>query len=384
MTEIVYISGAAQQVVGRGAAAPPYLKLLADVAVGALADCDLEIGDIDGLLLSSSIPQPFQCNPAELMEYLGIGPAYVAMAPYGGRPATDVIGMSRSAIAAGLATNLLVLSADNFATTLGLEGAIELYMQSFDVTYERPFGPLIPSAFALMATRHMHDYGTTMEQLAAPAVTIRRHGLLNPDTEVSGELTIKSVLEDSVISSPLTRSMVALVSTGGAQGFVMTKSPRGERAVEVRGYGESCGFMNMSQVPSLVSFENTTRATKQALNQAAITLDDLDFVEFYDPATIVPIILLEDIGFCAKGEGGPMVASGAVDLGGQLPMNTHGGTLAFRHPGMGAALDSVVEAVKQLRGEAGDRQVQGAELGLVHGQGSWLANNGILVLGRHR
>jgi len=378
----VYIAGVAQEIVGRGRPAPPYMTLLADAAADAVSDAGLERHAIDGLVLSSSIPQPFVCNPAELAEYLGLGPVYAAMAPYGGRPGTDVINIARAAIAAGLATNVLVLSADNFATTLGLEGAIELYMTSFDGVYERPFGPLIPTAFALMAARHMHDYGTTLEQLAALAVTIRRHGLLNPNTEVRGELTVESVLEDVVVSSPLTRSMLALISTGGAQGFVVTRQPTGRRPVAVMGYGESCGFMSLTQAPSLVSHEHIGVAADIALRQAGITHDDVDFVELYDPATIVPLILMEDIGFCKKGEGGDFVASSAVRLGGSLPMNTHGGTLAFRHPGMGAALDSVVEAVVQLRGEAGDRQVADAEVGLVHGQGSWLANNGILLLGR--
>ncbi|MFR9805087.1 thiolase family protein [Pseudonocardia sp. RS010] len=377
-----YISGVSQVIVGRGVAAPPYMTLLADAARGAVADAGLEAADIDGLVLSSSIPQPFATNPAELVEYLGLRPSYASMAPYGGRPGTDVINIARSAIAAGQASNVLVLSADNFATTLGLEGAIELYMTSFDKTYERPFGPLIPSAFAMMAARHMHDYGTTMEQLAAPAVTIRRHGLLNPHTEVRGELTVSTVVDDVVVSSPLTRSMLALISTGGAQGFVVTGRPRGERPVVVKGYGETAAFFSLTQAPSLVRFEHITTAAERAVTQAGVTLDDVDFVEFYDPATIVPLILLEDIGFCAKGEAGAFVADGMADLGGKLPMNTHGGTLAFRHPGMGAALDSVVEAVVQLRGQAGERQVAGAEIGLVHGQGSWLANNGFLILGR--
>ncbi len=379
-----YISGVSQVIVGRGVAAPPYMKLLADAARDAVTDAGLEPSAIDGLVLSSSIPQPFVCNPAELAEYLGLGTAYAVMAPYGGRPGTDVINIARSAIDAGLASNVLVLSADNFATTLGLEGAIELYMDSFDKTYERPFGPLIPTAFAMMAARHMHDYGTTPEQLAAPAVTIRRHGLLNPDTEVRGKLTVASVVEDVVVSTPLTRSMLALISTGGAQGFVVTGQPRGDRAVEVKGYGEAAAFFSLTQADNVVRFAHITTAAQRAVAQAGITLDDVDFVEFYDPATIVPLVLLEDIGFCAKGEAGAFVADGMTDLGGKLPMNTHGGTLAFRHPGMGAALDSVIEAVAQLRGEAGARQVEGAEIGLVHGQGSWLANNGFLILGRAR
>ncbi|GAA4742248.1 thiolase family protein [Nocardioides endophyticus] len=378
----IYVSGVAQEIVGRGRPAPAYMNLLAAAAVGAVADAGLERSAIDGLVLSSSIPQPFERNPAEVAEYLGLGSVYTAMAPYGGRPATDVLNIARSAIRAGLATNVLVLSADNFATTLGLEGAIELYMKSFDGIYERPFGPLIPTAFALMAARHIHEYGTSAQQLAQVAVSIRKHGLLNPHTEVSGELSVDSVVNDTVVSTPLTRSMLALISTGGAQGFVVSRERIDDRSVTLAGYGEASAFMSLSQAPSLVRFDHIRRAADLALRDAEITLDDIDFVEFYDPATIVPLILLESIGFCDPGQGGAYVEGGAIELGGRLPMNTHGGTLAFRHPGMGAALDSVVEAVTQLRGEAGPRQVANAHRGLVHGQGSWLANNGFVVLGR--
>jgi acetyl-CoA acetyltransferase len=381
----VHIAGAAQEIVGRGRPAPAYMNLLAAAATGAVADAGLERADVDGLVLSSSIPQPFERNPAEVAEYLGLGTVHAAMAPYGGRPATDVLNIARSAIHAGLATTVLVLSADTFATTLGLEGAIELYMKSFDAVYERPFGPLIPTAFALMAARHIHDHGTSLEQLAQVAVSIRRHGLLNPHTEVSGELTVAGVVGvvgDVVVSSPLTRSMLALISTGGAQGFVVSRERVDARSVTLLGYGEASAFMSLSQAPSLVRFPHIRQAADLALRQADATLADVDFTQFYDPATIVPLILLESVGFCGPGEGGAFVEDGAIEIGGRLPMNTHGGTLAFRHPGMGAALDSVVEAVAQLRGEAGARQVPGARLGLVHGQGGWLANNGFAVLGR--
>lgn len=377
----VFISGVDQQIVGRGVPAPQYMKLLVDSAVGATADAGVELAEIDGLVLSSSIPQPFECNPAEVAEYLGLRPGWAVLSPYGGRPATDVIHRAASGIREGLATNVLVLSADNFATTLGLQGAIDLYMTSFDARYERPFGPIIPTAFALMAARHMHIYGTTMEQLAEVAVAIRNHGLLNPNTEISGELTVENVVNDAVTCSPLTRSMLALISTGGAQGFVVTKSPRSNRAVEVLGYGEVCGFMSLTQATDLAEFPHIGEAVKLALRTADVTLDDIDFAEVYDPAAIVPLILLEEMGFCGKGDAGGFIADAGIRLGGRLPLNTHGGTLAFRHPGMGAALDSVIEAVTQLRGEGGQRQVVDAEVGIVHGQGSWLANNGFLVLG---
>jgi len=381
----VVIAGVAEQVMGRGNPAPPYRRLVVDTALATLQDAKMEIGDIDGVVLCTSIPQPFEWSAAEVAEHLGIGPAWVATLPYGGKPATAVVEMARGAIKAGLATNVLVIGADNYATTLGLEGAIELLADGLDAQYEQPFGPLIPTAFAMMAMRHMKDYGTTLEQLAAIPVAARRHAALNPQAEIRDPLTVEDVVADRVITSPFTRSMVALVSTGGSQGFVVSAASSvndADRSVEILGYGECGGFMNITQAKSLTEFEHTKRAGENAFRQAGIDRSDLDFAELYDPVAIVPIILLEDLGFCAKGEGGAFVEDGAVELGGRLPIITHGGVSAYRHPGMGGPLDCVVEAVVQLRGEAGDRQVRNAETGLVHGEGSWLANNAIVILGK--
>lgn len=379
----VFISGSSQIVLGTGKPAPPYAKLLTDVAHRAMLDSGLGADDIDGLILSTSIPQPFERKAAEVVEMLGLAPAYATTAPYGGRPATDVIHLARSAIHAGLACNVLVVSADTFGTTLGIEGTINLYMTSFDPRYERPFGPLSPTAFALMATRYLHEYGGGLDQLAQVVMTIRDHARLNPDAERPGPVTVDEVLAAPVVSSPLTRPMLPLISTGGAQGFVVTQRAQGSRPpVAVRGYGECAGFMNLPQSKTLTGFEALSAAATQALRQADIGVADLDFLEIYDAAAIVPLIVLEDLGIVGRGEAGAYITEGHGKIGGTLPIVTHGGTMGFRHPGMGAGLDSVHEAVLQLRHEAGERQVADAELGLVHGQGSWTANNGILILGR--
>lgn len=378
----VYVAGIHEVNLGRGNPAPPYRRLVVQAALGAIADAGLEKGAIDGLILCSSIPQPFEWNPAEVAEYLGITPAYVAMLPYGGKPASAVIDMARSAIRAKLAHKVVVIGADNYATTLGIEGAIALLASGLEPQYEQPFGPLIPTAFALMATRYMHEYGTTLEQLAAVAVTARNHARLNPLAEIRDELTIDQVLKARVISSPFTRPMVALISTGGAQGYVVTDEPLGKRSVELLGYGEQCGFMNIMQATSLTEFEHSKRAIGVALREAGVTLDDIKVAELYDPTAIVPIILLEELGFCGRGEGGAFVAEGHAAIGGRLPIITHGGVLSYRHPGMGGPLDNLLEGIIQVRGEAGARQVPNADVGLVHGEGSWLANNSILIFGR--
>lgn len=377
----VYVSGIHEVSLGRKPA-PAYRRLVVEAALGAIADAGLEKKAIDGLILCSSIPQPFEWNPAAVAEYLGITPAYVAMLPYGGKPASAVIDMARSAIRAKLAHNVLVVGADNYATTLGYEGAIELLASGLEPQYEQPFGPLIPTAFALMATRYMHEYGTTLEQLAAVAVTARNHARLNPQAELRDPLTIQQVLEARTISSPFTRPMVALISTGGAQGFVVTGERQGDRSVALLGYGERCGFMNIVQARSLTEFDHSKQAAAVALREAGVTLDDIDVAELYDPTAIVPIILLEDLGFCRKGEGGAFIADGHAAIGGRLPIITHGGVLSYRHPGMGGPLDNLLEGIIQVRREAGARQVPDVEVALVHGEGSWLANNSILIFGR--
>lgn len=378
----VFVSGVHEVNLGRGNPAPPYRELVVRAALGSIADAGLEKGDIDGVILCSSIPQPFDWNPAEVAEYLGITPAYAAMLPYGGKPASAVIDMARSAIRAKLAHNVVVIGADNYATTMGIEGAIGLLAAGLEPQYEQPFGPLIPTAFALMATRYMHDIGTTTEQMAAVAVTAREHARLNPRAELRDPLTIEDCLKARVITSPFTRPMVALVSTGGAQGYVVTDRRLGPRSIELLGYGERCGFMNIMQAKSLTEFSHTQFAMSIALSEAGVTRADIDFAETYDPVAIVPIILLEELGFCARGEGGQFVLEGHARIGGKLPIITHGGVLAYRHPGMGGPLDNLLEALVQLRHEAGARQVKDCEVGLVHGEGSWLANNSILIFGR--
>jgi acetyl-CoA acetyltransferase len=249
--------------------------------------------------------------------------------------------------------------------------------------WEAPFRPPLPvTAYALAASRHMHEFGTTREQLAAVAVSARRWAQMNPKAELREPLGVEDVLASRVVASPLTVRDCCLVSDGGAA-IVVTRADRARELrrppVLVLGCGEAHSHRHITGMPDLVrtSAEHSGAA---AFADARLSPADVDCAQLYDAFTITPILFLEDLGFCAKGDGGPFAASGATDPGGALPMNTNGGGLSYCHPGMYGLL-AIVEAVRQLRGDCGERQIEGCEVALAHGNGGVLSSQATLVLG---
>jgi acetyl-CoA acetyltransferase len=250
-------------------------------------------------------------------------------------------------------------------------------------SFEAPYRPLFPaSGYALAAARHMHEFGTTREQLAAVAVAARQWASTNPEAFAKGDLTIEDCLSSRMISSPLTRSDFCLV-TDGAAAIVLTRSNRArdsrKPAVELLGAAAATSHQHITSMPDL-----TVTAAKdsgsRAFTQAGIRPADVDVVQLYDAFTINTILFLEDLGFCEKGEGGPFVASGAIAPGGTLPVNTNGGGLSCVHPGM-YGLFAIVEAVRQLRGEAAN-QIIGAEMALAHTNGGTLSSEATAIFAR--
>ncbi|RYG87214.1 MAG: thiolase family protein, partial [Alphaproteobacteria bacterium] len=250
--------------------------------------------------------------------------------------------------------------------------------------YERPFGPLIPAMYALAANRHMHEYGTTPEQLAEVAVTMRRHAGLNPNAQARDPITIDDVLNSKMIATPLHMLDCSLVSDGGGA-LVVSRADAARdmrrRPVELLGAGEGHLNEHIHQAPSLTT-TGARISGARAFDMAGLTPREMDFAMLYDCFTITALLQLEDLGFCKAGEGGPFVANGGIGLGGRLPVNTHGGLLSHGHPGRPGGIFHIIEAVRQLRGECGDRQVEAASLGLVHGNGGILSTHSTLILGR--
>jgi acetyl-CoA acetyltransferase len=241
----------------------------------------------------------------------------------------------------------------------------------------------LQGAYAFAARAHMHEFGTTSEQLAAVAVAARYHASLNPSAEMRQPIEISDVLDSPVIADPLHVLDCSLWSDGGAAVVVVAaeRAPHfPQRPVYMLGIGEGHWHEHIFQARSLV----TTAASEsgpRAYEMAGLGPNEMDFAQVYDCFTSVAIAELEDLGFCKKGEGGPFVADGNAVLGGRLPVNTHGGLLSHSHTGHPGSMFALTEAVTQLRGEAGARQVPGAEVGLVHGQGGVLSSHCTLILG---
>jgi len=234
-----------------------------------------------------------------------------------------------------------------------------------------------------VAQRHMHEYGTTPEQLAEIAVTLRNNAAQNENAHMRKPITSEDVLSSRMITSPLHLLDCALVSDGAAA-FIVTGADRARdlRRVPVRLLGQGYGYSHLY----VGEYENIThtgavQAGADAFTSAAVSPADIDVAELYDCFTITVIVELEDLGFCPKGEGGRFVADGHIGRGGSLPVTTHGGLLSAGHPGLAGGMFHVIEAVRQLRGEAGPRQLDHPELALVHGNGGVIGLHCTLILG---
>jgi acetyl-CoA acetyltransferase len=350
--------------------------LMAVAAKRALADAGLTMRDVDGLFTSSSY---YYMPTLTLGEYLGINPRYVDSTTIGGCAFVAHLAHAAAAIEAGLCEVALVAYGSTQRSDKG-----KLVSMAEWLPYEQPYGLIHPvSAFGMIAHRHMAEYGTTSEQLAQVAVSAREWALKTPNAPYPTPLTVDDVLASPVIASPLHKLDCCLVTDGG--GAVVVTSA--ERARDLRrdpvylvGAGEAQNHRNISQMPDLTATV-ASECADRAFAMAGLDRSDVDTVHLYDAFTISLLVLLEDLGFCKKGEGGSFVEDGRIAPGGDLPVNTNGGGLSYCHPGM-LSMFLLIEAVRQLRGQAGDRQVPGAKVSLVHGMGMTLAAHATAILAR--
>lgn len=349
----------------------------------ALADAGVGKDDVDGLITCVSWAEPYVYHAEMIAEYMRIFSRYCITAPAGGGTTLAMLHHAASAIATGMCSTVLITMADSQVSGLSRDKAIEAMSTAGHPQFERPYGPPIPAFYALIAQAHRHAYGTTDEQRAAVAVACRRHASMNPAAQMRKPITIADVLNSRMISDPLHLLDCSLVSDGGAA-IVMTSAERARdfprRPVYLLGAGEGHSHEHLSQALSL-----TTSAAREsgarAYAMAGLGPRDIDVAELYDCFTPVVIIELEDLGFCPKGEGGRFVENGRIELGGELPVNTHGGLLSHCHPGHPGSMFAITEAVRQLRGECGPRQVPGARVALVHGQGGFMSSHGTAIFG---
>jgi acetyl-CoA acetyltransferase len=360
------------------------LGLNAQAAKRALDDAGLKVSDIDGLLTAYSFTEPYFMLGTVLCEYLGLKPRYCSAMIAGGASPAVMLSHAASAIATGMANTVLVCTGENRATGLSRDAAVSALAAAVGHPYfEAPYGPSIPGCYALITQRYMHEYGITREQLAQVAVTTRRHASLHPNSHMKQPITIADVIASKPIADPL-RILDCCLISDAAGAFIVTSAERAkdtrQKPAYLLGIGERHTHEHILCAESLVHF-GATESGRAAYDMAGLGPEDMDVAQLYDCFSIVPVIELEELGFCKPGEGGAFYADGHADIGGKLPVNTHGGMLSHAHAGATGGLLGIVEAVAQLRGGLGARQVEGAEVALVHNEGGVLSSHCTLILG---
>ena len=345
-------------------------QIMAESARGALEDCGLTLADVDGLFAAGMGMGPM--GLVTLAEYLDIKPRYLDDTNIGGSSFVAHVNHAAAALHAGFCDVALILygstaASNAMAIGTGLGGGRDPV-----ASFVSPYGMTTVGSYALVAQRHMHEYGTTSEQLAEIAVTMRQHASLNPHAKMQKLISVEDVLESRMISSPLHLLDCCIISDGGGA-VVVTRADRArdlaKAPVLLRGCGEAVCHQEIG-APDLLTIA-ASQSSENAFRMADVRHDDIDFCTIYDSFTITVLATLENLGFCKRGEGGAFVEGGRLRLGGALPVNPDGGGLSSNHPGM-RGIFLVIEAVHQLRGECGERQVRDAAMGLVHGTGGTL------------
>jgi acetyl-CoA acetyltransferase len=349
------------------------MEIAAAAAKNALDDAGLTARDVDGIVVAST--NIFMSGLA-LAEHLGVRPKFTESTMVGGSSFVGHLIPAALALNAGLCDTVLVAYGSNQRTGVGRAEAARYKMALDPQVFEHPYKPFNPpSSYALATARHMHQYGTTRAQLAEIAVAARRWAQLNPEAFTREPLTVEDVLKSRMISDPLTVRDCCLVTDGGGA-YVLQRAERAKDfakpAAYLLGVGAAHWHRQISSMPDL-TVTAATESGKRAFDMAGLKPQDVDVLELYDAFTINTLLFLEDLGFCRKGEGGAFVSGGRIAPGGELPVNTNGGGLSCVHPGM-YGIFLVVEAVRQLRGEGGARQVKDAAVALAHGNGGVLSS----------
>jgi len=374
----VYVVGAAETLLG---VVPDHteLSMFALAAQEALSEAGMTFKDVDGIFVNYMGEE----GSVQVGEYLGISaPRYVDSTDIGGASFVAFVHHAMNAIANGRCEVALIgyasrqRSLRNRSYTLK-EGGLDNAAQ-----FEKPYGlPWPIGYYAMIAARHFYEYGTQSEQLAEIAVAARQWAQLNPKAWKRDPLTVEDVLESRLICEPLRRLDCCLITDGGGV-VILSNKERARNArkkpVRVLGAGESQTRWNLSQAADITVTAGVVSG-REALGMAGISPQDVDFLQPYDSFTITVLTALEDLGFCEKGEGGAFVEGGRLAPGGALPAMTSGGGLSYNHPGaLGVQL--IIEAVRQLRGEAGARQLEDPKIGVVHGVGGLLSTAATAVL----
>ena len=345
-------------------------QLHAEAAAGALKDAGLTKDDIDGYFCSGDAPG---MGPTSMLEYMSLKVTHAESTDLGGTSYISLVTHAADAIAAGRC-NIALITLAGRPRSEGLSGTAPRVRSAAapDAPWESPFGITTVNGYGMVAQRHMYQYGTTPEQLAWVKVAASHHAQHNPHAMLREVVTVQDVVESPVISDPLHRLDCCVVSDGG--GALIVARPEIARqlkrpVVKLIGSGETVRFASPGEIDLTVT--GTSISGPRAFAEAGVTPADIQYASIYDSFTITVLVQLEDLGFCKKGEGGRFVADGNLISGvGKLPFNTDGGGLCNNHPANRGGITKVIEAVRQLRGEAHPAvQVRNCALALATGTG---------------
>jgi len=352
-----------------------------------LADAGIDKSEIDGYVNASAGGMMID-DPVTMAEYLRIDHRYIDGTMTGGSSFEFHVQHLASAIRDGLCDTALVTYGSDQLTKMGRKlgtGGFQRGGHSVPgpIQFEAPYGGSLVGSYAMYAMRHMHEFGTTSEQLAEIAVGVREFAAMNPNAIYRDPITVDDVLNSRMIADPLHMLDCCAITDGGGA-FIMTTAERAkdlrQPPVYVLGAAGAQTHWNICQQTDFTTSAGA-KAGPVAFGRAGVTPDDVDMLMFYDSFTITCLILLESLGFVPRGEGGPFVAEGHLKRGGRWPLNTDGGGLSSCHPGM-RGIFLIIEAVRQLRGQAGDAQVPDCEIALAAGSGGWLSCIGVAILGK--
>ena len=354
------------------------LDLMSAAATLALADAQLERKDVDGLLVGYSTTFPHLMLSTVFAEHYGLDPVYAHAVQLGGATGFGMAMLAHLLVEAKAARNILVVAGENRLTGQSRDAAVQTLAQVGHPEYEVPLGPTIPAYYGLVASRYMHEFGTTERDLAELAVLMRGHASTHPGAQFRSPITVDEVLASKPVAAPLKLLDCCPVSDGGCA-FVISRERTNRFDVRIRGTGQAHTHQHVTAAPSLTRF-GAAASVARARDAAGVDLEGVDYAAIYDSFTITLTILLEELGLAPRGQAGRLAREGHFSRAGRVPLNTHGGLLSYGHCGCGGAMAHLVETHLQMTRRAGERQVANASLALLHGDGGVLSSHASLIV----
>jgi acetyl-CoA acetyltransferase len=349
------------------------LDLMSKAAELAITDAGLRRSEIDGVLCGYSTVSPHIMLATVFAEHFGIKPAYEHAVQVGGATGLAMTMLAHTLVDAGVVRHVLCVAGENRLTGQSRDAAITALAQVGHPDYEVPLGPTIPAYYGLVASRYMHEYDVTEEDLAEFAVLMRKHALTHPGAQFHEPISVADVMASKPVASPLKLLDCCPVSDGGAA-FIISREPTNAARVRIRGCAQAHTHQHVTAAPRLSEL-GAEIAIAKAKQNARVEISDVRYAAVYDSFTITLAMLLEDLGLAKRGEAAARVRSGHFNRDGAMPLNTHGGLLSYGHCGVGGAMAHLVETQLQMTGRAGNRQVRDASLALLHGDGGVLSSH---------